>query len=65
MPLRSAPGSFRPILPLMAVMFVAFLVVALTRPVLPLHIHDGLGLGAFVVGLIAGSQFASALLTRP
>jgi MFS family permease len=34
-------------------------------PVLPLHVHDGLGLGTFVVGLVAGSQFASALLTRP
>jgi quercetin dioxygenase-like cupin family protein len=28
-------------------------------PVLPLHVHQGLGLGTFVVGLVAGSQFAA------
>jgi MFS family permease len=49
----------------MAVVLVAFLVIGLAMPVLPLHVHDGLGLGTFVVGLVAGSQFASALLTRP
>ncbi|WP_245330357.1 MFS transporter [Bradyrhizobium sp. AS23.2] len=34
-------------------------------PVLPLHVHDGLGLGPFVVGLVAGSQFAASLISRP
>jgi MFS family permease len=52
------------VFPLMAVVLVAFLVIGLAMPVLPLHVH-GLGLGTFVVGLVAGSQFASALLTRP
>lgn len=65
MPHRSSPGSFGAVLPLMAVVFVAFLVIGLAMPVLPLHVHDELGLGTFVVGLVAGSQFASALLTRP
>src|SRR6478736_9095646 len=51
--------------PIMGVILVAFLVIGLAMPVLPLHVHDGLGLGTFVVGLVAGSQFASALLTRP
>jgi MFS family permease len=49
----------------MAVVLVAFMVIGLAMPVLSLHIHDGLGLGTFVVGVVAGSQFASALLTRP
>jgi MFS family permease len=49
----------------MAVVFAAFLVIGLAMPVLPLHVHDELGLGTFVVGLVAGSQFAAALLTRP
>lgn len=49
----------------MGTVFVAFLVIGLAMPVLPLHVHDGLGLGTFAVGLVAGSQFASALLTRP
>jgi hypothetical protein len=38
------------LLPIMAAMLVAFLVVGLALPVLPLHVHQGLGLGAFVVG---------------
>ncbi len=33
-------------------------------PVLPLYVHRGLGLSTFVVGLVSGSQFAAALLTR-
>ena len=33
-------------------------------PVLPLHVHQGLGLGTFIVGLVAGSQFAAALISR-
>jgi MFS family permease len=34
-------------------------------PVLPLHVHAGLGLSTFVVGLVAGSQFAASLISRP
>lgn len=34
-------------------------------PVLPLHVHSGLGFGTFVVGLVAGSQFAASLVLRP
>jgi MFS family permease len=49
----------------MGVVFVAFLVIGVAMPVLPLHVHDGLGLGTFVVGLVAGSQFAASLVSRP
>jgi len=52
------------LLPIMAVVLIAFLVIGLALPVLPLHVHQGLGLGTFVVGLVAGSQFAAALLSR-
>ncbi|HJQ33021.1 MAG TPA: arabinose transporter [Pyrinomonadaceae bacterium] len=52
------------LLPIMAAVFVAFLVTGLAMPVLPLHVHEGLGLGTFVVGLVAGAQFAAALLSR-
>ena len=45
--------------------FVAFLVIGMAMPVLPLHVHDGLGFGTFVVGLVAGSQFAASLISRP
>jgi MFS family permease len=50
--------------PIMAVVFTAFLVIGLALPVLPLHVHQGLGLGTFVVGLVAGSQFAASLVSR-
>jgi MFS family permease len=52
------------LLPIMAVVLIAFLVIGLALPVLPLHIHQGLGLSAFVVGLVTGSQFAASLLSR-
>jgi MFS family permease len=53
------------LLPIMGVVLVAFLVIGLAMPVLPLHVHNGLGLGAFAVGLVVGSQFAASLISRP
>ncbi len=58
-------GSVARLLPIMGVVFIAFLVIGIALPVLPLHVHQGLGLGTFAVGLIAGSQFAVALVSRP
>src|SRR4051812_30029107 len=52
------------LLPIMAAVFIAYLVIGLAMPVLPLHVHQGLGLGTFVVGLVAGSQFAASLISR-
>jgi MFS family permease len=52
------------LLPIMGTVFVAFLVIGMGMPVLPLHVHQGLGLGTFLVGLVAGSQFAAAILSR-
>jgi MFS family permease len=52
------------LLPIMAVVLVAFLVIGLALPVLPLHVHDRLGFGTFIVGLVTGSQFAASLLSR-
>lgn len=48
----------------MAVALIAFLVIGLALPVLPLQVHQGLGLSAFVVGLVTGSQFAASLMSR-
>ena len=59
------PGIAAALLPIMGVVFVAFLVIGIAMPVLPLHVHSGLGLGTFVVGLVAGSQFAASLISRP
>ena len=60
----AASGVFAALLPIMAVVLVAFLVIGLSLPILPLHVHHRLGLGAFVVGLVTGSQFAASLFSR-
>src|SRR5438045_6704328 len=52
------------VLPIMGVVSVAFLVIGFALPVLPLHVHQGLGLSTFVVGLVTGSQFAASLISR-
>src|SRR5215468_6334772 len=52
------------LLPIMAVVSIGFLVIGLALPVLPLHVHQGLGLSTFVVGLVAGAQFGASLLSR-
>jgi MFS family permease len=64
-PALRAGRSVAVLLPIMGVVLVAFLVIGIAMPVLPLHVHDGLGLGTFVVGLVAGSQFAASLISRP
>ncbi|MDX6695523.1 MAG: hypothetical protein QOF02_3126 [Blastocatellia bacterium] len=60
----AAPSVVAALLPIMAAVFVAFLVIGLAMPALPLHVHEGLGLGAFVVGIVAGAQFTASLLSR-
>jgi MFS family permease len=59
------PGFAATLLPIMGVVFVAFLVIGIAMPTLPLHVHNGLGMGTFMVGLVAGSQFAASLVSRP
>jgi MFS family permease len=62
---RAAPPSvLMAIAPIMAAVFVGFLIIGIAMPVLPLHVHQTLGLGTFVVGLVAGSQFGASLLSR-
>ena len=51
-------------MPIMAVVFIAYLVIGLAMPVLPLHVHLDLGLSTFVVGLVSGSQFAASFFSR-
>ena len=63
-PKASAGTVFMALLPLMAAVFVAFLVIGAAMPVLPLHVRDGLGFGPAMVGLVAGCQFAAALVAR-
>src|SRR6516165_10745925 len=53
-----------PLIPIMAVVLIAFLIIGVALPVLPLHVHQDLGFGAFIVGLVTGSQFGASLLSR-
>src|SRR5260370_16325102 len=56
--------SLAALMPIMAVVFMAYLVIGLAMPVLPLHVHLDLGLSTFVVGLVSGSQFAASFFSR-
>jgi hypothetical protein len=46
----------------MAVVFLSFIIIGIALPVLPLHVHDVLGFGPLIVGVVAGGQFAAAPL---
>src|SRR5690349_11909877 len=63
-PAMTIPDVVTALLPLMIAVLVVFLITGLAMPVLPLHVHQGLGLGTFVVGLVTGSQFAASLVSR-
>src|ERR1700752_2990833 len=58
------PAVSSALLPIMLVVFIAFLIIGMALPVLPLHVHQRLGLSTFVVGLVTGSQFVAALISR-
>jgi MFS family permease len=53
-----------PLLPIAVVVFIGFLTMGLALPILPLHVHRTLGMNETVVGIVAGAQFAAALLSR-
>src|SRR3989441_3999430 len=61
---RTAQHSVTALLPILGVVFIAFLIIGLAMPVLPLHVHQALGLSTFIVGLVVGSQFAASLISR-
>lgn len=63
-PAISEIPSVAALVPIMAVVLIAFLMIGLALPVLPLHVHQGLGLSAFIVGLVTGSQFGASLISR-
>jgi MFS family permease len=63
-PRATPPSVMGALLPIMGVVLVGFLVIGLALPVLPLHVSRDLGFGAFVVGLVTGSQFAASLVSR-
>lgn len=62
-PLHISP-SFSTLAPLVGAILTSFLVIGLAMPVIPLHVHDDLGLPTFYVGLVAGAQFGASFLSR-
>jgi MFS family permease len=59
-----AQPGMTPAFPVMGAVFLAFLAIGMALPVLPLHVHDVLGFGPTIVGVVAAGQFIAALLTR-
>jgi MFS family permease len=50
--------------PLITAVLAGFIIIGVALPVLPLHVRDDLGFGTIVVGLVAGAQFAAAIVSR-
>lgn len=57
-------SAFLPLLPLMLVVFIGFLAMGMALPVLPRHVHETLGQGTVMVGVVMGSQYASSFFAR-
>src|SRR5919202_2802468 len=60
----AAPSVLGALAPIMVVVLVAYLIIGLAMPVLPLYVHQELGLSTFMVGVAAGVEFAAALVSR-
>ncbi|MCU6668190.1 MFS transporter [Enterobacteriaceae bacterium H4N4] len=69
MPVKSSHDSsgasvVATLMPVMAAVLVGFIIIGVALPVLPLHVKNDLGFGTFIVGLVAGAQFAASLISR-
>lgn len=58
------PWRLSSLLPLMGVVFFAYLIIGAAMPVVPLYISRELGFGTFVVGLAVSCEFIMALFSR-
>ncbi|WP_298933364.1 arabinose transporter [uncultured Ramlibacter sp.] len=65
-PAASAAGSlfsaFVPLLPLTLAVFAGFFAMGMALPVVPRHVHDTLGMGTVMVGVVMGIQYLSSIL---
>ncbi|MGF6609452.1 MFS family permease [Paraburkholderia sp. WSM4175] len=65
-PLAEADGQSvaATLMPVMTAVLAGFIIIGVALPVLPLHVNNDLSFGPFVVGLVAGAQFAASLFSR-
>ncbi|MFZ6735138.1 arabinose transporter [Undibacterium sp. Ji42W] len=63
-PIAAGGSVFLKLLPLTLAIFIGFLTMGMQLPVLPLYLHNSLGMSTLVVGLLIGAQFTVALLSR-
>jgi hypothetical protein len=54
---RTAKHSVTALLPILGVVFIAFLIIGLAMPVLPLHVHQGLGLSVEWLKHVTDEQY--------
>src|SRR5215470_15955909 len=45
--------------------FICYMTVGIPLAVLPVYVHDELGFGTVLAGLVISAQYAATLLTRP
>jgi MFS family permease len=57
-------SAFLPLAPFMAIVFFGLFATGMALPVLPRHVHDTLGQGTVMVGLVMGCQYAASLFAR-
>jgi MFS family permease len=57
-------SAFLPLLPFMLTVFVGFLAMGMALPVVPRHVHETLGQGTAIVGVVMGSQYVSCFMGR-
>lgn len=62
---RHQDPLWKALAPICAMVFLEFLAMGLPLPVLSTRVHDTLGFGSFIVGLVIGSQSLVTLTTRP
>ena len=51
-------------LPVLFGVFVVYLIIGIALPAIPLHVNKDLGFGSFMVGMVAGAQFAATFISR-